>query len=242
MPSISLTNPTNITRLEFTPISSERLGGTADLSPFVNLQKFVIGDHNLTEVEGYANNPNIQEIQINGNKLSTPLPSLTEMSSLQRFYVNGNQIIGSFPDITGLSYLIIFNIGNNQMTGTLPSDLSTLGLTRLDRFNIYDNNFSGTLPSFSGTTVQRALCNDNNFSDFIGGVPIDLYIFEARNNNLTQTAVDNILQAFVDANRTTDMSQASINLSDGGNAAPSAAGQANVTLLRSRGWTVTVNP
>jgi len=242
MPSISLTNPTNITRLEFTSISTERLGGTADVSAFANLQKLVIGDHNLTEVEGYANNPNIQELRINGNKLSTPLPSLTGMSSLQRFYANGNQIIGSFPDITGLSNLIVINVGNNQMNGTLPPDLSTLGLTSLDRFNIFTNNFSGTLPSFSGTTVQIALCDNNNFTDFTGGVPITLYIFEARNNNLTQTAVDNILQAFVDANRTTGMNQASINLSDGGNAAPSAAGQANVTLLRSRGWTVTVNP
>jgi len=239
MPSISLTNPANITELEFTSISTERLGGTVDVSSFVNLQDFVIGDHNLTEVEGYANNPNIQEIRINGNKLSTPLPSLTEMSSLQRFYVNGNEIIGSFPDITGLSYLIVFNIGNNQMSGTLPSDLSTLGLTRLDRFNVYDNNFSGTLPSFSGTTVQRVLCNNNNFSDFTGGVPIDLYVFEAYNNNLTQTAVDNILQAFVDANRTTNMSGAIINLSGTGNAAPSS--QANVITLEGRGWTVTTN-
>lgn len=240
MPSISLTNPANITKLEFTSISTERLGGTVDVSAFANLQKLVIGDHNLTELEGYANNPNMQEIFINGNVLSTPLPSLTEMSSLQRFYCNGNQITGSFPDITGLSYLIIINVGNNQMTGTLPPDLSTL--TSLDRFNVYDNNFSGTLPSFSGTPVQRVLCNGNNFSDFIGGVPIDLYVFEARNNNLTQTAVDNILQAFVDANRqtpTNNMSQASINLGGTGNAAPSSP--TNVTLLRSRGWEVTTN-
>ena len=242
MPSISLTNPTNITRLEFTPISSEKLGGTIDVSAFANLQKLVIGDHNLTEVEGYANNPNIQHLQLNGNVLSTPLPSLTEMSSLQRIYFNGNEIIGSFPDITGLSNLIAINVGNNQMTGTLPSDFGTLGLTRLDRFNVYDNNFSGTLPSFSGTTVQWVLCNNNNLSDFTGGVPISLYKFEAINNNLTQTAVDNILQAFVDANRqtpTNDMSQASINLSGTGNSAPSS--QANAITLASRGWTVTTN-
>ena len=238
---ITLTPPQNITSIDV-GTSTPKLGGVIDVSDFTNLQLLYCTNNDLTEVNGYADNPNMVNFRISGNKLSTSLPSLIGMSNMETFYCNGNQITGSFPNITGLSNLIIFNIGNNEMSGTLPPDLSTLGLTSLDRFNIFQNNFSDTLPSFSGTTVQRVLCNDNNFSDFTGGVPIDLYIFEAYNNNLTQTAVDNILQAFVNANRqtpTNDMSQASINLSGTGNAAPSS--QTNVTILRNRGWEVSTN-
>ena len=237
---LGLTNSSEITGINV-GTSTPKLGGVIDVSDFTNLQLLYCSGNDLTEVNGYADNPNMVNFRINGNKLSTPLPSLIGMSSLQRFYCNGNQITGSFPDITGLSNLIIFNIGNNEMSGTLPPDLSTLGLTSLDRFNIFQNNFSGTLPSFSGTMVQIVLCDSNNFSDFTGGVPITLYQLEARNNNFNQTAVDNILQAFVDANRTTGMSQAYINLSGTGNAAPSAAGEANVTILRNRGWEVSTN-
>ena len=68
-----------------------------------------------------------------------------------------------------------------------------------------------------------------------------LYRFFINNNNLTETAVDNILQAFVDANRTTNMSIAIMNLGGSGNAAPSAAGVTNKNTLISRGWSVTTN-
>jgi hypothetical protein len=49
MPSISLTNPANITSLEFNAISTQKLGGTIQsLSQFVNLERFWITNHELT--------------------------------------------------------------------------------------------------------------------------------------------------------------------------------------------------
>ena len=238
MPSISLTNPTNITELVLITTSTKKLGGAVNVYPFVNLQRLVIKNHNLIELKGYENNPNIVQLDVsNGNNLSAPLPSLTGMSSLQDFKCAGNRITGSFPDITGLSNLGIISVGNNQMSGTLPPDFGALGLTSLYRFNPFLNNFSGALPSFGGvTTLEIISCNGNNFADFTGTFPISLYKLEARDNNFTQTAVDNILQAFVDAGRS---GGGIINLGGTGNSPPSS--QTNVTLLRSRGWSVIVN-
>jgi Leucine-rich repeat (LRR) protein len=242
MPSISLTNPANITRLDFSAISTQKLGGVINVSALENLQDLTCDGNDITEVTGYENNTNMKILLITNNKISGTIPDLTGMTSLERCWISGNELTGGFPNINGLSKLGIIHLGNNDLTGTLPTDLQSLGLPNLFRFNIYLNSFTGAIPDCTGMTkLQFVLAHNNSLTDFTGGVEPSLYRFEAWNNNLTETAVDNILQAFVDANRTTNMSSAIINLGGSGNAPPSAAGEANVTILRNRGWSVTTN-
>ena len=245
MPTTININPEDgnsaVTKIEF-GTSSPKLSGTVDLAPFENLLEFRGFKHDITEITGYVDNPNIQVMLISQNKLSGPIPDITGMTSLQYFWIMVNNFTGPFPDLNGLTNLRLINCGSNQLTGTIPTDLQSLGITLLDRFNAYDNSFTGAIPDFTGiNAVTYCLVNDNNLTDFTGTVPPTLYRFFANNNNLTQTAVDNILQAFVDANRTTGMANAYINLAGSGNSPPSAAGVTNKNTLIGRGWTVTTN-
>lgn len=223
--------------------SSPKLSGTIDVSAFKNLENITCNGNDLTEVTGFYDNPNIKIVLVASNKLTGPIPDLTSMTSLERYWVMNNEHTGSFPNINGLSNLGLINVGsNNNLTGNLPAALQSLGTPELFRFNVYSNAFTGAIPDCTGMTkLQYCLVDRNDFTDFTGGVEPSLYRFVADFNNLTVTAVDNILQAFVDANRTTDMSIAFMNLGGSGNAAPSPAGVTNKNTLISRGWTVTTN-
>jgi Leucine-rich repeat (LRR) protein len=222
--------------------SSPKLSGTIDVSAFENLQDLTCDDNDISEITGFYDNPNIKIVLAAANNLTGPIPDLTSMTSLERYWVMNNEHTGGFPNINGLSELGLINVGNNNLTGTLPADLQSLGVPNLFRYNIYANNFTGALSDCTGMTkLQFVLADGNDLTDFTGGVEPSLYRFMANGNNLTETAVDNILQAFVDANRTTNMSIAVINLGGSGNAPPSAAGVASKNTLIGRGWSVTTN-
>ena len=222
--------------------SSPKLGGTVDVSLFTNLEELTCDGNDITEITGFYDNPNMKIVLAASNKLTGFIPALTGMPLLERYWVMVNEHTGGFPNINGLSQLGVINVGQNNLTGTLPADLQSLGVPKLFRFNVYENSFTGAIPDCAGmTSLEYFLADGNNLTDFTGGVEPSLYRFFAHNNNLTQTAVDNILQAFVDANRTTNMSIANINLAGTGNSAPSAAGINNKNILIGRGWTVSTN-
>ena len=235
---ITLTPPQNITSIGL-GTSTPKLGGVIDVSDFTNLQALLCYGNDLAAVTGYENNSNLAILLMYTNNLTGTLPSdLSNMTNLSGFYCNENQLTGPLPNLNGLSNLFIINCGDNQLSGPIP-DISTFGLTTLIRFNIYGNNFTGTLTGFqSGApSLQWIYCYNNNFTGFTGGVPGTLSQFLAFNNNFTQTAVDNILQAFVDAGGSNGI----LNVGGTGNSAPSAAGIANRSILAGRGWTVFTN-
>ena len=246
---ITLTPPQNITSIRCGE-STPKLGGVIDVSDFTNLQLLYCSGNDLTEVNGYADNPNIQFLVIAGNQLSGPIPDITGMSSLKRFWVMVNQFTGTFPDISGNPDLEVINVGINNLTGTLP-DISAIefpgsawgfGFPDLIRFNVYGNSFTGAIPDMVNIPkLNYLLADNNNLTDFTGSFPITLERVFVNSNNLTQTAVDNILQAIVDANRTTNMANAILEMGGTGNSAPSAAGIANRNILVGRGWTVFTN-
>ena len=237
---LSLTSPTTIQSIDL-GTSNPKLGGVVDVSDFTNLQEIKCQEHDLIQVNGYADNPNIKIVLISGNLLSGSIPDITGMSSLERFYVTVNQFTGTFPDISENPNLQVINVGDNNLTGTLP-DISAIGYPSLFRFNAYDNSFTGAIPDMVNIPkLDLMYINNNNLTDFTGSFPITLRRVFANNNNLTQTAVDNILQAIVNANRTTEMAKTVVNIGGTGNSAPSAAGITNRGILRARGWTVFTN-
>ena len=233
---LGLTNSSEITGINV-GTSTPKLGGVIDVSDFTNLQEIICDDNDLTEVKGYENNSNIKFLLIAQNNLTGPIPDLSVLPNLTKCYFMVNQFTGPFPNVNGLSDLSVINCGGNQLTGEIP-DITTFGLTSLTRWNIYSNNFTGELTGFSGTpSLQWILCNNNNFTGFTGPLPSTISQIRAYNNNFTQTAVDNILQAAVDAGG----SNRALNVGGSGNSAPSAAGITNKNTLLGRGWSVTTN-
>lgn len=220
---------------------SPKLGGVVNVAPFTDLVELRARNHDITEVTGWENNSNLQVLLIADNKLTGPIPDLSNLTSIKYFWVMGNELTGSFPDLNGLTDLRLINVGNNNLTGTFPADLQSLGITKMSRFNAYGNSFTGSIPDFAGQTVlQYCLVDNNNLTDFTGTITPTMHRFIANNNNLTETAVDNILQALVDANGTS-LQPKVLQLSGTGNSTPSAAGIANKNTLISRGWTVSTN-
>jgi hypothetical protein len=92
------------------------------------------------------------------------------------------------------------------------------------------------------TGLQAFYCSANQLTDFVGGsVSNTLGTFEAHNNQLTASAVNAILAAFVAAGRTSVSGTCILNLG-GTNALPTEQGLTDVTTLIDRGWTVTIAP
>lgn len=118
--------------------------------------------------------------------------------------------------------------GSNGLTEcpALPPFLTYLNL---------EGNSVSSLPALPATL--QTLVVAGNPVTALPSLPVPLIEVYAQECALSQAAVDAILAQLV-AN---GQSNGSCVLSDGTNAAPSAAGAADAATLVSRGWTVTVN-
>lgn len=164
----------------------------------------------FTFARSIADDPDVDYILISIGATGV-LPVISQFSKLTRAFFDDNFLTGTLPDISSHPLMDRFTAtGAQQLTGNIP-DLSNC--PSLQRYYV-SNTGSGLLTGFSG------------------GVPPTLTQFNANSNSLTQTAVDNLLQAFVDAGASNGV----LNLTF--NTAPSATGYANVTTLQGRGWTV----
>jgi Leucine-rich repeat (LRR) protein len=147
---------------------------------------------------------------------STSIPVVPQ--SLQYGYFQNNSLVLNLDDLfqdtySGTPALIDFRASNNSITGFIP-DLSVF--TNLSYFDI----------------------SSNSVANFIGDVGSILVYFNASNNALNQTAVDNLLEAFDEAGQ----ENGNLLLNGGTNSAPTnGATNSNYLSLISKGWTITIN-
>ena len=89
MPSISLTNPENITNLTLGTSSEAKLGGNIDLSKFTRLKQFRARGLDLNSVVGFENLSELAVLNVQENILSDdPLPTLVN-TSISRINISG---------------------------------------------------------------------------------------------------------------------------------------------------------
>jgi hypothetical protein len=171
------------------------------------------------------------------NQLTGSIPILN--NNIQRFDCNSNQLSGSIPNLNNNVLLRIYACQDNQLTGSIPSLNNN---TLLQDFRCQTNQLTGLIPSLSAnTSLEIFFCLNNQLTGFVGGsVSINLGNFQTQNNQLTTSAVDAILAAFVAANKTTGTR--TLNLG-GTNASPTGGvNNPDKLTLESRGWLVTVTP
>jgi hypothetical protein len=217
-------------------------------------------------IPGLSAMTNLVSFQCYRNQFTGSAPSLSGLTKLLVFSIAGNLLTGTFPSLSTNTALRDFYIDNNSFTGTMPNlsantklelyfgqdTLFTGPIADLSNnpdlvlFWSWRNEQSGTIPSLSANTkLQTFWCQDQKaatkITGFAGGsVSNTLGDFRAQNNQLTQSAVDAILAAFVAANRTTGTR--TLLLAGTGNASPTGGqNNPNKLTLESRGWFVQVN-
>jgi hypothetical protein len=241
--------------------SSPKLGGSIDLSSFPNLVTFICTNNDIITITNYDNKPNLRTIRFFDNKiigsilnldnniqlrdfrcynnlLTGSIPSIINNTQLRNFHCYLNQLTGSIPSLSANTQLIGFFCWGNQLTGSIPNISIN---TQLTEFFCYSNQLTGVIPSLSANTQLVGFrCQSNQLTGFAGGsVSITLGNFQAQTNQLPATAVNDILAAFVAANRITGTRV--LNLGGTGNAAPTGQGLTDKQTLINRGWTVTTN-
>ena len=138
----------------------------------------------------------------------------------QMFYNNRNLVIYGINALEVTSKATIINaiFFNNQKLTTI--DISGWDLSSVINASNVSNGCSGLTDVIVGTAFDNTPCT--NFTNAF------------LNTNLSQASIDKILISINNAGT----SNGTFNQSGG--SAPSAAGEAAITAMRSRGWTVTV--
>jgi len=175
--------------------------------------------------------------QLGTTRLTGPIPDLSNNTKLQNLLLESNQLTGTIPSLSANTLLRDFRCNANRLTGTIPS-LNGLAFLRLFRCNNQQGTIklTGSIPSLStNIELQEFRCDGNQITHFDGDSVADtLGNFQAQANQLTSTAVNAILAAFVAANRTEGTRI--LNLGGVGNAAPTGQGITDRQTLLNRGW------
>jgi len=249
----------NVTQI-FCGTSTPKLSGSIDLSLFPNLINFTCTNNDIFSIKGYESNTKLRDVRIFNNIINS-IPNLNNNTELRIFYCQTNQITGTIPILNSNTQLLEFTCQTNKFTGSIPT---LNNLFNLQIFRCHTNLLTGSIPSLSANTQLLELacqnnqligfipsinnnnllrdfrCNNNQLTGFAGGsVSINLGNFQAQNNQLSAAAVNDILAAFVTANRTSGTRI--LNLGGTGNAAPTGQGLTDKQTLIDRGWTVTTN-
>lgn len=233
-----------------------------DISLNPGLIIFKMYDNGLIgEIPDITGNTNLKDLQVNKNNLTGNIPAdLSNNTALEIFKYGGNHnLTGSIPDLSNNTELTIyegfftnvggnipslsfntklkaFNHSNTELTGPIP-DLSNN--TALVDFVVGENTLTGNIPDLSNNlSLKKFEVKNNNLTGFNGGtVSSTLLDFKANNNNLSATAVNAILAAFVAAGS----SNGTLYIGGTGNAAPTGQGITDKNTLLSRGWDVPTN-
>ena len=191
----------------------------------------------------FVNNRELVNVYLNNNAFVGTPPSFSTNSKVRNIYLNNNKLSGTVPGYNFLDQLRLLNLSNNQLT-----KLSTLGtLTALEQLLLQNNQLEGDIPDFSGSRNLRQISlTNNNLTGYVLGSFVDLS--KVKNidlsfNNLSQTALDNIL---IDLEKNYDAANrggVTVNIKSQGSKGditptPNGAGMRAAQKLALKGWSI----
>jgi hypothetical protein len=248
----TLSNKPGLRTLNFSgSVSNQYINWTGafpDLSAITTLATVNINNSSLTGSNlNLSALTNLATLSIHSNLLSGAFPILPTGASSKIVSINVGQnkstrFTGTPPLLTDHPFCTSLAYSNNDATGPIQS-LSVR--PTLTNFWCSGNFHTGNIPNLSSNTalgVFRAngQRGTTKLTGFAGGtVSATLGDFWANDNQLTASAVNAILAAFVAAGRSAGTRV--LNLGGTGNAAPTGQGITDKATLQSRGWTVTTN-
>ena len=195
----------------------------------------------------FSGNPVLRSLYLSRNNFDGALPNFGSQSS-SIYYVNvtHNSFTGQIPAFTNLSSLRTLELNNNAFTSIgEPNNLPNLWY-----YYAHNNQLSGEIPDFTSCTNLRYLTLYNNqLAAYKLGSFRTLYkikYFDLSNNNLGQTAQDNIISDLYDNWSAINRGGVNINLrgnknQNGIKETPSDEAKEKATILVANGWNVTIN-
>ncbi|HSH53319.1 MAG TPA: hypothetical protein VK982_16450 [Bacteroidales bacterium] len=207
-----------------------------------NGQLFIQNNPDLTNIlfptilEG---SPSLSNLYVRNNALLTSLDISGLINLANTLAIRGNNLLSNiiFPAVIDGTVGIYDNwLIQNDLSGTV--DLS--GLIRLSNLNIYRNsNLTNVLlPNDRMYVFNANNCNlvNMDFSTCPNISNVDNHTHSVNNNGFTETQIDAYLTSY-DTNSVAGFTGRVLNILTG-NSAPSATGQAAITSLESKGFTV----
>lgn len=189
------------------------------------------GNPNLTSISAYQNafvgsppslasNPNISYANFSFNKLNGTIPTYQNLTRLRYLYLHSNQLtnIGEFINLPALQYLYIQDNLIGQVGSAEIPDLSDCPSLRY--FTAYNNQFKYYKP---GAFTQLYTIRFIDLSD----------------NPLTEQAMEKMLEDLYTNYQSVKRGGVTVNLRGCG--VPSELGLEFVVILRSKGWSITID-
>jgi len=203
---------------------------------------FTISSQNLTgDIPRFRANADMTLFTVSGNDLTGVVHDLQNLPNIQAYSVgNNSNITGVSGDLSLTPDLWYLSYASTGMTMTeLPAISANLGMRKFYGSNL--PSIAGNIPDLTVNTELEVYSVHSNpgLIGFDGGtitINTGSYGLNISDCSLTESAVDDLLRACVDGNTT---GAVTIRL-ETGNAPPSAAGEANIDILRGRGCIVTV--
>jgi len=199
-------------------------GNLPDFSANTKLQYIWVEHNNFSgTLPNFGNNQSIHYVNINRNSFSGPIPSFTNLSNLRYLFLQNNSF-ASIGEPNNLPNLWYYYAHNNQLKGEIP-DFTTC--TNLRYLTLYNNQLSAyKIGSFKSLYRIR--------------------YFDLSNNNLNQTAQDNIIFDLYDNWNAIKRGGVTINLRGnknnvGTNEVPSDEAKEKALTLVQNGWSISVN-
>jgi hypothetical protein len=193
MPSISVTNPENITSLNL-GTSFPKLGGTIDLSAFRIFKSIYGQNHDLAGFTNYSHIDTFEVVNLKQNKLSGDFPNFSSNANCRLIDLSQNEFTGLNLQTLPTNIQTFRLTKNNSSASSVIPDLS--GYAKLSEYAINrqspDYGVTGTYQTWTG--VQTVA------SGF--GVTSNLRVFNVSQTKLLKTHKTTILKAFYDAHLT----------------------------------------
>jgi hypothetical protein len=173
-------------------------------------------------------------------------PEMGLLEALDELSFHQNGFKGAIPaEWGGLQSVTRLVLSNNGLDEPLPPELGNL--SNLEQISLQSNDIPGAIPAaFSGLVGLEILrLNSNDLTGYEPGAfatQANLHTLQlhGNSNDLSQQSVDAILADLVQSLELEDRVTARVQL-EGGNAAPSSAGEADKLELLDAGWNVTSN-
>ena len=239
-----------------------------------NIENIYIDSDNLLSEEinfnAFKLNSNLNALHIRSyDRVTGILPDFSGNPSLRYLFLSRNNFTGALPNFGSNQNINYVNISHNAFTGQIPvflnlANLRTLqlnnnaftsigepnNLPNLYYYYAHNNQLTGEIPDFTTCVNLRYLTLYNNqLTAYKVGSFKSLYrirYFDLSNNNLNQTAQDNIISDLFDNWNAIKRGGVTINLRGnknniGVNETPSDEAKEKALILVANGWNVSVN-